>query len=201
MEFKPNEWIGKWVNFESYIYSDNAAMKKCWEEAEKAASVMPMFKNGVKRFWETACNTINGENPVRLGGWNIIPAENGMEIEWLDESGNSLGRYKYTLAEIVEKGLEAKPNFLFYAETAPIDSPFRYLLAMEPMPRRAEKENGGLLSHLHFQYASTRELLLADERLCNPMWYPTMCDEGTLLQQCNIVRALHRMDKWNKLPE
>ena len=48
MEFKKNQWIGKWVNFESYIYSENAAMQQCWDEAEQSAKAMPMFKNGVQ---------------------------------------------------------------------------------------------------------------------------------------------------------
>ena len=54
MEFKKNQWIGKWVNFESYIYSENAAMQQCWDEAEQSAKAMPMFKNGVKNFWKMA---------------------------------------------------------------------------------------------------------------------------------------------------
>ena len=34
------------------------------------------------------------------------------------------------------------------------------------------------------------------------MWYATMCDgDGELLEQCNIVRALHRIPKWEKLPD
>lgn len=202
MEFKQSEWIGSWTNFENYIYSEDASMKLCWEEAEAYAKAMPMFKNGVKAFWEMACNTINDENRVRLGGWTIGEAENGMEIEWTDVNGESLGKYHYVLADVIGKGLEAKENFLFEAKDAPIDCPFRYMLAMEPMPERAERENGGLLSHLHFQYASSLELLLKDGVLCKPMWYATMCDgEGGLLEKCNIVRALHRMQKWEQLPE
>lgn len=70
------------------------------------------------------------------------------------------------------------------------------------MPDRTAKDNGGLLSHLHFQYASTPDALLKDGTLCKPMWYATMGDaDGDLLAQCNIVRALHRIPKWEKLPE
>lgn len=200
MEFKQNEWNGRWVNFESYIYSNEPNMKKCWEEAEEVASAMPMFRNGVKKFWETACNTINSENPIRLGGWNVTAAENGMTIEWLDENGAVIGKYHYTIARVVEKGLEAKPNFLFYADEAPESCPFRYMLAMEPMPERTSRSSGGLLSHMHFQYASSSDLLVKDGQLCNPMWYATMCDgKGSLLEQCNIVRSMHRLEKWDKL--
>ena len=61
--------------------------------------------------------------------------------------------------------------------------------------------NGSLLSHLHFQYSSRLELLFKDEKLNKQMWYATMCDgDGELLEQCNIVRALHRIPKWEKLP-
>lgn len=202
MNFDKKEWLGSWTNFENYIYSEEAAMKQCWMEAEEIAKVMPMFKNGAKAFWQMACNTVNVENPVRLGGWNIEATDTGMAIEWFDESGQSLGKLDYALSAIVSKGLEAKENFLFEAATAPANWPFRYLLAMAPMPERAAKNNGGLLSHLHFQYASSLEKLLKEGVLCNPMWYATMCDgDGNLLQQCNIVRALHHMPLWEELPQ
>ena len=84
------------------------------------------------------------------------------------------------------------------------DWPFRCLLAMEPMPPRTARQSGGLLSHLHFQYASGPEHLFDPETntLRSPMWYATMCDAaGTLLEQCNIVRALHRLPLWAELPE
>ena len=194
MEYNKNEWLGQWANFESYIYSEEPAMKQCWAEAEEIAKAMPMFKNGAKAFWQIACNTINKENPVRLGGWSIAPTVEGMSIEWLGEDGQSLGKQDYILSTIIPKGLEAKENFLFEATNAPENWPFRYLLAMAPMPERSAKNSGGLLSHLHFQYASNLEMLLKDGVLCMPMWYATMCDgEGTLLERCNIIRALHRI--------
>lgn len=105
------------------------------------------------------------------------------------------------LSEIVPKGLEGKENFLFVAESAPDGCPFRYMLAMEPMPEREAKNNGGLISHLHYQYGSSKEKLLKDGKLANPMWYATMCDgDGTLLDECNIVRALHRLPRWDSIP-
>ena len=102
------------------------------------------------------------------------------------------------------KGLEGKENALFMAEYMPENWPFRCLLAMEPMPPRTARQTGGLLSHLHFQYASQRNLLVDPEtqKLHNPMWYATVCDgDGTLLEKCNIVRALHRLPLWAELPE
>mgnify|MGYP002419896467 CR=1 FL=1 len=102
------------------------------------------------------------------------------------------------------KGLEGKENALFVAEDMPENWPFRCLLAMEPMPPRTARQTGGLLSHLHFQYASQRNLLVDPEtqKLHNPMWYATVCDgDGTLLEKCNIVRALHRLPLWAELPE
>lgn len=201
MEFLKQEWLGSWVNFENYIYSEETNMKQCWSEAEEAAKNIPMFQNGAKSFWEMACNTINAENPVRLYGWNIEATDTGMAIEWLGESKESLGKYNYTLSEMIPKGLEAKENFLFEATDAPTNWPFRLLLAMAPMPERSAKNNGGLLSHLHFQYASSMDKLLQNGKLCNPMWYATMCDgKGSLLDCCNIVRALHRMPVWKELP-
>lgn len=52
MEFKQSQWLGKWINFENLIYSDETAIKLCWEEAERIAGAMPMFKNGAKAFWK-----------------------------------------------------------------------------------------------------------------------------------------------------
>ena len=200
MEFNQKEWLGCWVNFESYIYSEEPAMQKCWEDAEGVARMMPMFKNGAKAFWQMACNTVNDENAVRLGGWHIEADHDGMQIEWVGENGENLGKQTYTLSAIVPKGLEAKENFLFEAKDAPGGWPFRYLLAMAPMPPRSALEEGGLLSHLHFQYAGKLENILKDDILVKPMWYATMCaGDGTALDRCNIVRALHHLPKWNQL--
>ena len=71
------------------------------------------------------------------------------------------------------------------------------------MPEHEEKNRGGLISHLHFQYASGRNMLIkANGKLKNPHWYATMCDrDAALLQRCNIVRAMHKLDTWDRLPE
>lgn len=202
MNFDQKEWLGYWVNFESYIYIEEPAMRKCWKEAEGIAKMMPMFKNGAKAFWQMACNTITEENPVRLGGWHIEESGEGMQIEWIGENGENLGKQIYALSTIIPKGLEAKENFLFEAKGAPTGWPFRYLLAMAPMPPRTSLAEGGLLSHLHFQYAGNLDNILKDSKLVRPMWYATMCaGDGTLLDRCNIVRKLHRLPKWETLPE
>ena len=84
---------------------------------------------------------------------------------------------------------------MFHATDAPAGCPFSVLVAMDPMPERTALASGGLLSHLHFQYASDDGMLLrADSTLRKRMWYPTMCaDEGTLRDQCDIVRTLHKL--------
>lgn len=74
--------------------------------------------------------------------------------------------------------------------------PFRVLIAMEPMPGRKALAGGGLLSHLHFQYACSEDTLLrghgAGARIRHRMWYPTMvAAEGDEFDRCNVVRALH----------
>lgn len=201
MEFDRNEWLGCWANFESYIYSEESAMVQCWQDAEGVAKMVPMFKNGVKAFWKMACDTVTESNPVRLGGWHIEANGEGIQIEWIGENGEALGKASYVLSSIVPKGLEAKENYLFEAKDAPEGWPFRYLLAMAPMPPRSALADGGLLSHLHFQYAGSVEELLQAGKLVRPMWYATMCaGDGTLLDRCNIVRALHRLPTWKELP-
>lgn len=205
MDYCANDWLGQWQNFESYLASTDPHMTRAWQDAEAAAAAMPMFRGGVKAFWQKACVTTSPENPHTLGGWVITPAEGEkLCIEWLAADGHSLGKAVYHLDTVVEKGLEGKENLLFAAEDTAENWPFRYLLAMEPMPARTARQSGGLLSHLHFQYASSPEQLLDAQsgRLCNPMWYATVCDgDGTLLEQCNIVRALHRLPVWDALPQ
>lgn len=99
----------------------------------------------------------------------------------------------------------AKACYVFHASDAGASDPFAVLIAMEPMPERSVLRHGGLLSHLHFQYASDEGELIKgtgkQATLRHRMWYPTMCAaEGTLLDQCNIVRALHHLQAWRELP-
>ena len=206
MTFDKTEWLGRWESFESYIESREPALLLAWNEAEEAYKKAPgmaaMFADGPRGFWRAACSTVTAQNPARLGEWNIEASENGLWIEWLSQDGRSLGREEYELARMVEKGLEGKENFLFCAHNAAASWPFHWLLAMAPMPARKAHLEGGLLSHLHFQFASSEETLLKDGRLCSPRWYATMCDaEGSLLEKCNIVRAMHRLPVWTSLPE
>lgn len=203
MKYEQAEWLGRWQNFESYLTSTEPAMLRAWAEAEHAAKAMPMFKGGVKSFWAAACTTTTQENPTPLGGWNITPEGENLAIEWFAADGSTLGKAVYHLDSVLPKGLEGKPNALFVAADAAPDWPLRCLLAMEPMPARDAYKAGGLLSHLHFQYASKPELLFdADGSLCNPMWYATMCDaSGDLLARCNIVRAMHHLPVWTELPQ
>lgn len=205
MEYHASDWLGRWQNFESYLTSTDPNLTRAWQQAEAAAVQMPMFRGGAKAFWKMACVTTSPENPRTLGGWNITPAEGEkLCIEWLAADGQSLGKAVYHLDRVLAKGLEGKENALFVAEDAAQDWPFRCLLAMEPMPARTARQSGGLLSHLHFQYASRLDLLVDPEtdKLRNPMWYATVCDgDGTLLEQCNIVLALHRLPVWTALPE
>ena len=66
-----------------------------------------MFRNGAKAFWQMACDTVTDENPICLGGWHIESDGEGMQIEWIGENGEHLGKYTYVLSAIVPKGLEA----------------------------------------------------------------------------------------------
>lgn len=204
MIYNQSDWLGRWQNFESYLTSTDPHMLQAWQDAEAAAAALPMFRHGAKAFWQMACVSTSIGNPRTLGGWNITPADGEkLCIEWLAEDGTQLGQAVYHLDSILPRGLEGKENALFVAENVPADWPFRCLLAMEPIPPRTARQEGGLLSHLHFQYASGVEHLLdpATNTLRTPMWYATMCDaDGTLLEQCNIVRALHRLPLWKALP-
>ena len=70
------------------FFSEESAMVRCWEEAESAARMMPMFRNCAKAFWQMACDTVTDESPIRLGGWHIESDGEGMQIEWIGEMVN-----------------------------------------------------------------------------------------------------------------
>lgn len=199
MKFQKEKWIGNWENFENYIYSKENAMVKTWEEAETVCKSMPgmqaMFGGcSARDFWKKACVTRTDENPVMLGGMCVEAYGEGVRILFWDEENNPLGEYIYILAEVLEHGLEGKENVLFLAENAADNCPFRYLLSMEPMPDWTTKEEKDLLSHFHFQFASTKNKLMKDGKLVQPMWYATMCEKtDNEAQKCNVVRALHRI--------
>ena len=188
------KWIGEWENFENYINSENEYILKCWKNAESVAGLMPMFQHGVKNFWKKSCFTTTKDNPISIDRWNVESIVDGLKITWFLKDGTSYA-YDYHLETMVEKGLENKESYLFVSDTK--DTPFTYLLAMEPMP---DKTEGGLLPHLHFQYGKNKEDIVKDDMLVNPVWYATMVDkDGTLLQKCNLLNALHRLPSWEKL--
>ena len=184
-----------------------SAMDQVWQEAEAMVAKVPplakMFGGSAQAFWRKACCTATKDSPVTLQGCYVEETPAGVFAEWFGADGKTLGCHRYVVESVVEKGLEGKPNFIFFAPDAPESWPFRYVMAMEPMPERSAREHGGLISHVHFQFAARRESLVdASQKLVNPMWYPTFCDAaGSLLEQCNIVRALHKLPAWNALPE
>lgn len=201
MQFDPTQWLGSWENFELYFDDPHPDMCCAWADAEAAVRTRKknlvsalLFRRGAKAFWQSACYTRTEESPCRLGGWHVQPVgEAGVAIEWLDDGQNSLGCWHYTLESIVEKGLEGKPNILLFAPDAPPSCPYRFLLSMAPMPARSEKDSGGLISHLHFQFSAEKSnLIKPGGHLRHPHWYATMCDaDATMPQRCQIVRALH----------
>ncbi|RSX58447.1 hypothetical protein [Bifidobacterium samirii] len=147
------------------------------------------------------------EQAVGRSGCESADVTQGFTLAWLGADGELIGRHDYRLDHMIDKGLEGKPCYMFHAIDAPEKQrdPFAVLIAMDPMPSRTELADGGLLSHLHFQYASAESKLLKGEgrsaRLRRRMWYPTMCAaEGDLLARCNIVRALHQLPVWTELP-
>lgn len=201
MNYQQKDWLGSWQNFESCLTSQAPAMQQAWVEAEKVAAAMPMFKAGAKTFWQQACSTAMA-GPV-LGGWQIEAANaQDLRITWLDVEGKALDSAVYHFTGALEKGLEGKACAKFETAGALQHPQFRCLLAMPPMPERTARAQGGLLSHLHFQYAASWTAIIGtDGKLSHPMWYPTMCDgAGTLLEQCNIVRAMHHLPTWTELP-
>lgn len=201
------EFEGNWENFENYFNDESIPMKLAWVKAENAIKTQKknliasyLYRNGAKRFWEDACYTVNKENPIKLNTISIKTIDDDLNIKWFDGDDNLIGDYNYKLDSIISKGLEGKENYLYCANS---DSCFKWLLLMEPMPNRKEKDNGGLISHFHFQFSKSKEnILKGNNKLKVPHWYATMCDKDvSLLQKCNIVLALHKLDTWTKLPE
>ena len=183
------------------------------EAAEQAVlanpKMAPMAARGIRTFWSMACSTTSPENIIHIGYWRVNEpaAESGstddaaLAIEWFAEDDTSLDTYEYTIDHVIEHGLEGSPTFVFHTtDPAAEDSPFRWLLAINPLPSRKAFAEGGLLSHLHFQYANDLHTLVATdeatgtETLRNPRWYATMCaNEGTVEDRCAIIRALHHL--------
>lgn len=222
--FRAADWFGEWVSFERFIDSEEPAMIRAWQQAEEASASSPMAARGLRAFWSVACATVSPQHGMPVAGWTVSAcpkhAEDGFTVEWFAASGTSLGRHDYRCVDVLARGLEGRPTLVFHADTpdathTPGDStgsadadatadPFAWLIAIPPMPSRSERLDGGLLSHLHFQYAAERDTLIdaATGTLRRNRWYPTMCDaSGSLLDRCNIVRALHRLPAWTALPD
>ncbi|MBW3083125.1 hypothetical protein KIH73_07050 [Bifidobacterium sp. 6T3] len=216
------------MSFEQFIGSDDPAMRRAWDAAEQAVAGSPMAVHGIRAFWTAACRTVSDDNPVRIGGWRVSPRADGgdgLVVTWLAEDGSPLHTAAYRLVDTLARALEAKPTLVFRADAAGAaniavqgiandaahrndgaaasPSPFDWLLAIAPMPSRGAHRVGGLLSHLHFQYASRLDALVAPETrtLRDRRWYATMCDAtGGTLDRCNVVLALHRLPVWHELP-
>ena len=84
--------------------------------------------------------------------------------------------------------------FCFFAPYSDDKWPFRWLLAMEPIPSCLDNKSN-LISHLHFQFANLDEKLVNDMGLVNKKWYATMCDvDATIEQKCKLILALHKVE-------
>lgn len=202
--FSPAEWLGGWTSFERYIDADDPAMVQTWADAEQAAAHMPAMartaEHGIRSFWSALCRTATAEQPNRIDGWRIEPAaqnaDDGMALTWIAQDGLALDVCEYHYEGFIDHGFEGRTTLIFRDARADASGPFTWLIALQPMPARTEPAEGRLLSHLHFQYASRRDLLIDPNtgKLANPRWYATMCeDSADVLAQCNIVRALHRL--------
>ena len=165
-------------------------------DAGRRSRQSPADVSGGRKNVLAACGTALA-GPV-LGGWQIEAANaQDLRITWLDAAGQPLDSAVYHFTGALEKGLEGKVCAKFETAGALQHPQFRCLLAMPPMPERTARAHGGLLSHLHFQYAAGWTALVGtDGKLSHPM-----CDgAGTLLEQCNIVRAMHHLTCWTELP-
>ncbi|OZG57465.1 ABC transporter ATP-binding protein [Bifidobacterium myosotis] len=91
-----------------------------------------------------------------------VTASAVIRIEWFAEDNTSLDVYDYRLDHVIAHGLEGSPTFVFTTDDPNAeDSPFRWLLAIAPLPSRKAFAEGGLLSHLHFQYANDLHTLVS----------------------------------------
>lgn len=221
--FRPDEWVGEWESFEHYIDSDEPELVDAWQASEAAVLANPKTApmaahGGIKAFWASACKTTSTESIIPIGYWRIsdpvgadtdadtnttdVDSTPGFTLEWFAEDDTSLDAYRYRLDHVMEHGLEGAPTFVFATDDPhAADSPFRWLLAIAPMPARTAFAQGALIAHLHFQYANALESLVSRdhatgaETLVNPRWYATMCAcDGGAADRARVVRALHHLD-------
>ncbi|WEV64142.1 hypothetical protein [Bifidobacterium sp. ESL0732] len=220
MELKISDWQGRWENFELWLDSDDPVLTQAWQEVESAiangtipARFAKAFGPDPRAFWKPLNATAMNGNASKLGNWEIRPSTDGtnsIEITWFAADGQNLGSARYAPDHTVAKGLEGKPNLLLRAveptivnpasETgsaqANTDWPFRWLMMMEPMPERTERENGGLIAHTHFQFGpEVATIVDVDDKLTNPRWYATMCDEPrNNAERIRTIRSLHGLE-------
>ncbi|PJM79926.1 hypothetical protein [Bifidobacterium scaligerum] len=206
--FDISDWLGDWESFEHYIDAEDETIRSTWDEAEQVVlanpQMAPMAANGIRKFWAMACSTTSPENIIHIGYWTVGEPESttaDVRITWYAEDNTNLDAYDYRIDHVIEHGLEGSPTYVFVTDDPHAeDSPFRWLLSIAPLPSRTAFSEGGLLSHLHFQYANDLHTLVETddsgaETLRNPRWYATMCaDEGTIEDRCRIIRALHHLD-------
>lgn len=165
MKFQKEKWIGNWENFENYIYSKENAMVKTWEEAE------------------TVCKSMPGMQAM-FGGCSARDFWKKACVTRTDENPVMLGGM---CVEAYGEGV----RILFWDEENNPLGEYIYILA-EVLEHGLEEKD--LLSHFHFQFASTKNKLMKDGKLVQPMWYATMCEKtDNEAQKCNVVRALHRI--------
>ena len=151
--FDITDWLGEWESFEHYIDSDDAAIQQTWEAAEQAVlanpKMAPMAARGIRTFLvDGLLHHQPGEHhPYRLLACELPAAESGstddaaLAIEWFAEDDTSLDTYEYaTIDHVIEHGLEGFPTFVFHTtDPAAADSPFRWLLAINPAAFRARR--------------------------------------------------------------
>lgn len=124
-----------------------------------------------------------------------------LAIEWFAEDDTSLDTYEYAIDHVIEHGLESSPTFVLRtADPAAEDSPFRWLLAINPLPSRKAFAEGGCSATC---ISSTPTICTrSSPRMRPPAPRPcairvgthTMCaNEGTTEDRCAIIRALHHL--------
>ncbi len=191
--FDITDWLGEWESFEHYIDSDDAAIQQTWEAAEQAVlanpKMAPMAARGIRTFWSMACSTTSPENIIHIGYWRVNePAAESAPRTMPRSPSNGSPRTTpastptNTPSTMSSSTVSKAPPPS--CSTPPIRPPKTARSAAtchHPLPSRKAFAEGGLLSHLHFQYANDLHTLVATdeatgvETLRNPRWYATMC--------------------------
>ena len=188
-------WNGTWNNFENYIDDRDPSIQKAWEEAKLAFRKILVFSlyslGNCKRFWKKVCNTKQNGNKVRIDTMEFTSDKNTLYVDYIAQN-RLITSQKYTLLEILPSALEHEPGYLFKGDQEDV---FQYLLLMKPMEPSEQ-----IISHFHFQFGSSREMILKGNKLRKRLWYATMCDgKASKLDKCNIILALHKAKLWEQL--